>query len=192
MPGRNRRRGLIWARAVDHNLRIARIVLYNGVDVVRLSRNGAWNQSLLYTKPLWPQVKDEGLLAFLDQSTKLLDGDPLGGKSTEERLPAPPPRQQIQSNHCKYKQQPELSDVREYEQNIGDLILKYSAHDNGRTYKHKGSNYIERNKTRERHFGDAGHCDRNGRKRRKQFRKQQGPGSDFHEHGLRLTDTEIR
>ena|SRR6516164_9228532 len=59
-------RFLVGACTVDDNLGIAGVILYDGIDVCRMRRNGARNYALLYANILWPHIENDNLLAIVD------------------------------------------------------------------------------------------------------------------------------
>src|SRR5258708_4484954 len=192
MHSSNGRRRLIRACTVHDNLKIVRKGHYQSIHVLRTCRHGARNDPFLLANLLRPHIENDRLMAFVDQSAKFIDRDPVHVKLADKCLPPPPPCQKIQAKHGGDKQDAKLADIRKYEEHIGDRILKYHAHHNGHAHKQERPNSVEQNESGQRHLGNTCHRHRNGRKPRKEFREQQRPGADLQEHRLSLANAEIR
>jgi hypothetical protein len=80
---------------------------------------------------LRPHIENERLSAFLDQSNKIVDRDPVGAEPTDKCLPPPPSCQQIQAEQCDQEQGAELADIRHRHDNIIDGTLKHPARRDG-------------------------------------------------------------
>src|ERR1700686_1966351 len=58
---------LVRTRAVHDNLQVAGIIPHDGIDVLRMRRDGARNDAILRANFLWPHVENDKFLAIVDK-----------------------------------------------------------------------------------------------------------------------------
>src|ERR1700688_4389479 len=75
---------LVRTRAVHDNLQVAGIIPHDGIDVLRMRRNGARNEAILRANFLRPHVENDKFLAILDQLSQFGNGDAIHAKLTDK------------------------------------------------------------------------------------------------------------